>query len=117
MSRKWMIIIGVVVVVVVGGIALLYANLGNIVNSAMDTPEGKQGFVDGFKKNCTSSAKAATAGKVPDAKIDAYCDCSAQGMLASVSGDDLVELLKGQMSPAVQQKVNTVVAQCQSTLK
>jgi len=106
-----------VVVVIIGVVVLVWANLGKLAQTAMDTPEGKKGFIDGFKQNCTKSAKAATAGRVDDSKIEAYCDCSAQRMLEKVNGDEIVDMMKGSMTPALQQKVNDVVAQCQSAIK
>ena len=99
MSRKWMVIIGVVVVVVIGGALLLWANLGNVMNSAMNDPAFKEGFVAGFKTNfkktCSVSAQAAAQGKASAESIATYCDCAATRMAENMSGDDLANIMKG----------------------
>jgi hypothetical protein len=123
MSRKWMVIIGVVVVVVIGGALLLWANLGNVMNSAMNDPDFKKGFVAGFKTNfkktCSDSAQAAAQGKLSAESIDTYCDCAATQMAENMSGNDLAEIMKGgtNLSPALQQQLAGIITQCREVAK
>ena len=99
------------------GIALMAIGLGGRADAASDSAAVNQGFLDGFKSSCNQDTKTAGAGRVTDDKIAAYCDGSATQMLARMNDDEMADLMKGEMSAELQQKVNDVVAQCQGTLK
>jgi hypothetical protein len=114
-----MIIVGILAVLVVGGVAAIWVNLGNLMQAAIDTPEGRKGFADGFKKTCVTGALAAAEGKIGADVIATYCDCAATRASQRMSGSDIAEILKsgGDLPPSVEQQLAPIIAECRTVAK
>lgn len=117
---KWMIVVGVLVILAIGGLVFLWSQRGAIVQAGLDTPEGKRGFVTSFKKSCGDGFKQA-AGQISATAVDGYCDCAATQVLEKIKGQDMADLtaagMTNSMTPELQQKLAAAVQPCQSKLQ
>ena len=100
-------------------IKTLGPSLPAMLASLLENSAVKEGFKKGFVKSATQSCVDTARAKnspLPDAKLEAYCACTATQMVDTLSIEEMAELMRGgdDLPPPIRSKINAIVARCRA---